>query len=70
MAPWLSQIIVAQAVTADTNDKQRLEPMLKRCEETNGELPENLLADAGYWSEANAELKDDALELLIATSKG
>lgn len=62
-------MIVAQHVTTDANDKQQLEPMLEACEETNDARPENVLADAGYWSEANAELQDDDLELFIATTK-
>ena len=64
-----SQVIVAQAVTTDANDTQQLEPMLKECEEVNGEIPPKLSADAGYWSTANAELEDDQTELFIATTK-
>ena len=64
-----SQVIVAQAVTDEANDKQQLEPMVERCEETNGERPDELLADAGYWSEANADLADEEMELFVATQK-
>jgi len=64
-----SQVIVAQAVTTDANDTQQLEPMLEECADVNGEAPSTLLADAGYWSEANAALGDDQTELFIATTK-
>jgi len=64
-----NQLIVAQDVTSDTNDTQRLEPMLERCEETNDERPDNVRADAGYWSKANADLQDNQTELAIATTK-
>jgi myosin heavy subunit len=64
-----TQIIVAHAVTTDANDVQQLEPMLERCEEVNGKRPEKALADAGYWSEANARVEDEQTELFIATTK-
>jgi hypothetical protein len=64
-----SQIIVTQAITTDANDVQQLEPMLERCEETNGKRPDRALADAGYWSQANAGLEDDQTELFVATTK-
>jgi len=35
----------------------------------NGERPERALADAGYWSKANAQLADEQTELFIATTK-
>jgi hypothetical protein len=53
------QIIVAQDITTDANDVQQLEPMLEECERVNGKRPEKALADAGYWSQANAQLEDD-----------
>lgn len=64
-----NQIIVAQSVTTDPNDVQQLEPMLEQCEDVAGDPPEKLLADAGYWSEANAELGDEQTELFVATTK-
>ncbi len=48
-----AQVIVAAAVTQQTNDKQQLVPMLKKTEENIGRLPEKASADAGYFSEAN-----------------
>ncbi|WP_123619161.1 transposase [Halorubrum sp. CSM-61] len=65
-----SQVIVAQDVTTDANDTQQLEPMLDECEAVIDETPSKLLADAGYWSEANAALEDEQTELYIATTKG
>ena len=64
-----SQVIVAQDVTTDANDKHQLEPMLDECEDVNGRLPSNVSADAGYWSKENAELEDEDIELFIATTK-
>jgi transposase len=52
-----THLIVAQHVTQHTNDKQEIEPALASI----GQLPkalgeaENLLADTGYFSEANVE---------------
>lgn len=63
------QIIVAQAITTDANDVQQLEPMLERCEETNGKRPIRALADASYRSQANAQLEDEQTELFVATTK-
>ncbi|WP_232833845.1 transposase [Saliphagus sp. LR7] len=64
-----TQVIVAQEITTDANDVQQLKPMLETCEEVNGKRPEKALADAGYWSKANAKLADEQLELFIATTK-
>lgn len=45
------QIIVATAVTQDTNDKQQLVPMARKVVENVGRLADVTSADAGYWSE-------------------
>lgn len=47
------QIIVAAAVTQHPNDKKELVPMMALVEQNAGCLPENTLADSGYFSEAN-----------------
>lgn len=47
------QIIVAEGITQESNDKQQLVPMLKKAKKNLGSLPENVSADAGYFSEAN-----------------
>lgn len=64
-----SQVIVAADVTQEENDVKQLGPMLDRCEEQAGQRPEQLLADAGYWSEDNAGLEDERTEMFIATTK-
>ncbi|EMA27653.1 IS1182 family transposase [Haloarcula japonica] len=69
MVDCAHQIIVAQDITTDANDVQQLDPMLAECEETNGQRPEKLIGDAGYWSQANAQLADEQTELFIATTK-
>lgn len=70
------QVIVAVGVTQEANDVRQLTPMLqtlKRTLEGAGiaERPRVVLADAGYWSEANvtAETRPEGPELLIATTK-
>ena len=69
------QIIIAEALTQDANDVQQLDPMvtaaLVNLEIVSGEEVElgAVLADAGYWSEANAETETAEAELLIATRK-
>jgi transposase len=49
------QLIVGQAVTDATNDKQQLMPMVKTMEEQSGQRPREVLADSGYCSEKNLE---------------
>lgn len=48
-----SQVIVAADVTQQANDKQQLVPMIDQVEENLGEIPDRVLADAGYFSEDN-----------------
>lgn len=69
MADCTSQVIVACAVTHEENDVRQLAPMLDRCAAQAGERPEQLIADAGYWSDANAALADETTEFFIATTK-
>ena len=47
-----AQVIVAAAVTQETNDKKQLVPMVLKVAEQAGRLPEKVLADAGYFAEA------------------
>ena len=47
------QWIVGQAVTQETNDKKQLLPMITAVTQQSGETPTQVLADAGYCSEAN-----------------
>jgi len=52
-----THLIVEQHVTQHTNDKQEIEPALEAIGHLPKALgePENLLADTGYFSEANVE---------------
>jgi hypothetical protein len=47
------QIIVAQAVTKQAPDVEHLMPMLAQTVANCGAIPDNFLADAGYFSEGN-----------------
>jgi len=69
MADCDSQVIVAQDLTQAENDVQQLAPLLDASERQAGGRPGEVLADAGYWSEANARLADNRTELFIATQK-
>ena len=50
-----AQIIVAQGVTQDANDKRQLVPMTDAIAINLGRKPEQLSADSGYCSDANIE---------------
>jgi len=54
------QLIVGQAVTQATNDKEQLMPMVETIEEQSGQRPEEILADSGYCSEKNLEALESA----------
>jgi transposase len=63
-----SQVIVAQQLTNEQADVGLLASMLDQCEEQAGARPAQVLADAGYWSEANGALDGQGgTDLLIAT---
>lgn len=58
-----TQIIVAQDVTDAANDKEQLEPMVQQMQENLGDVPKQLSADSGYYSEANvATLRDAGID--------
>jgi len=64
------QLIVGQAVTQETNDKKQLMPMITIIEEQSGDTPAQLLADAGYCSDANlAAVADTPIDVYISTRK-
>ena len=69
MADCESQVIVAQDLTQAENDVQQLAPLLDAGERQAGGRPDEVLADAGYWSEANAALENENTELFIATQE-
>ena len=67
-----SLLVVAVDVVQDTNDKQQLEPMLGKIDALPEELGEaaTLLADSGYYSEANVMACEAAnIEPLIALGR-
>ena len=53
-----SLLVIAAQVVQAPNDKQQIEPMLERIDTLPEDLgkPETLLADTGYFSEANVAL--------------
>jgi hypothetical protein len=64
------QLIVGQAVTQETNDKKQLVPMIATVEQQSGDTPTQLLADAGYCSDANvAAVADTAIDASVSTRK-
>ena len=65
-----SQLIVAQAVTQEPNDKQQVASMVETIERQAGQKPEQLLADSGYCSEQNlAHLENKKIDAYVATEK-
>jgi transposase len=66
----VSQLIVAQAVTQEANDKQQVIPMVEAVEHQAGQMPTQLLADSGYCSERNLEyLEKKPVDVYIATGR-
>ena len=64
------QIIVSQDVTPTAADVNQLLPTVERIEDELGSKPEQVLADAGYWSEENVRaLAAQGIEPFIATEK-
>jgi transposase len=73
------QIILAAEVTTEANDVQQLTPMLAQAQANVAAVVDTadkqeiklgtVVADAGYWSEANAATETNGCELLIATQK-
>jgi transposase len=65
-----AQIILAQHVTATAPDVNELIPAVKRIRRELRAKPKKVLADAGYWSEANVQaLEKMRIEPLIATQR-
>jgi len=64
------QLIVGQAVTQETNDKKQLMPMIHTIEQQAGATPAQLLADAGYCSDANlTAIAETPIDAYISTRK-
>jgi transposase len=65
-----AQIIVAQHVTPAAPDAQQLVPTVTAITRDLHRKPRAVLADAGYWSEANVEaLEAKNMEVFIATGR-
>lgn len=65
-----SQLIVAQAVTQQANDKKQVTPMVEAVEAQAGQTPVELLADSGYCSEENLKnLEKKPIDVYIATGR-
>jgi transposase len=56
------QLIVGQLVTQAGNDKEQVQPMVQAIEEQSGQLPVELVADAGYCSDSNLEYLESEAE--------
>ena len=64
------QVIVALGVSNQAPDVEHLEPIVQRIAATAGALPAVMTADAGYWSEDNAELcAEQGIDAYIATGR-
>jgi transposase len=64
------QVIVAIGVSNQPNDAVHLLPMLERIQANTGELPNALIADAGYCSTANLEAcEEKGLNAYVSTSR-
>ena len=65
-----AQVIVAAAVTQQTNDKKQLIPMLAQVEAMTGSQPQQATADAGYFSEKQvSEAKLEGIDLFVAPDR-
>jgi transposase len=65
-----SQLIVAQAVTQEANDKQQVAPMVETVKRQAGQKPRKLLADSGYCSEQNLKhLEKQKIDAYVATER-
>ena len=49
------QVVVAAMVTSQAADAPHVESMIEKIEENNGQLPDEMSLDAGYYSDANVQ---------------
>ena len=64
------QLIVAQSVTQEANDKKQTIPMVELIKEQSGQAPTQLLADSGYCSDENLTiLENKPVDVYIATGR-
>ena len=63
-----AQVVVAADVTQDGNDKAQVEPMANQMQKNTGKLPQEVSADAGYFSEHNVSyLTEVGIDPYVAT---
>jgi transposase len=64
------QLIVGHAVTQETNDKKQLMPMITTIAQQSGATPSQVLADAGYCSDASlTAIAKTPIDAYISTRK-
>jgi hypothetical protein len=64
------QVIVSQHVTPSSPDTNELAPAVEGIKKSLGKTPKAVLADAGYWSQGNAELlRKNRIDAYIATKR-
>ena len=64
------QIIVAVGVSNQASDQHHFVPMLERIVANTGQLPEKMIADAGYCSTGNIEASEQrGLDAYLSTSR-
>jgi transposase len=67
-----AQVIVATYVTQEANDKQQMKPLIAAIKKNlgRGSKPKKISADAGYWSEDNANfLEAKKVDAYVATGR-
>ncbi len=65
------QIIVAQTVVQELNDRKQLIPMMEQVRQNVGESPVLTTADAGYWNEASiGTLQAQHVDVLVPPDRG
>jgi len=65
------QIIVAQHLSLNANDKQEVEPALSALQDSTGRLLDQFSADNGYFSGGNLQaLEQQSVDAYLAPGKG
>ena len=65
-----AQVIVAADVTQQANDKAQVEPLAEQVQKNTGKSPEEVSADAGYFSEHNVGyLTEAGIDPYVATKQ-
>lgn len=66
-----TQVILAEQVTQEANDKQQVKPLIEQMKvNLEDRVPQELSADAGYFSEDNVNyIEDQKIEPYVATGR-